>query len=107
MLDLDNAQEMIVSMWQQLGCRIKLPEEWIDAQNPQNDPKVQYNDRRRFVRFPASGKAILERSGKCSSIYVIDIARVGLGFLNAEQILPREKVRVWLPNGTMLSLAAR
>jgi PilZ domain len=62
------------------------------------------NNKRGFHRHYMRGKAILTRGEKTFGTYTKDISRKGIGLLSPVQLLPMERVALFLSNGSTLHL---
>jgi hypothetical protein len=99
MLAIDNARELIESVWLGLGCQVQLPENWGDFFEHTGMTPTEYDDRRTYSRMHFRGKAVVRHSASFYAIYTKDVSRGGIGFYHAEQLLPAERCRIWLSNG--------
>jgi hypothetical protein len=100
MLEVNDATEVSSEILQQLPCRVQLPEEWRDFFEFNGQTPSDYDDRRQFPRFYVRGKAILKLPGQLDCIYIKDVSRNSIAFLHYQQLFPRQRPMLLLPNGT-------
>jgi hypothetical protein len=107
MLEYDNSQEIIESLWQSLGCRIVLPEDanvYFAWRGPQNS---SFAGRRQHLRYNYRDKALMIHQGVTHAVYTKDISHASIGFLHFEQLFPLDHVRLYLANGAKCDLTIR
>jgi hypothetical protein len=107
MLEYDNSQEVLESLWTTLGCRIELPsesEDFFAAKGPQNS---LFAGHRQHLRYDFRDKALLIHQGTTYAVYTKDISHASIGFLHFQQLFPLERVRMYLANGAKLDLTIR
>ena len=107
MLEQRDVLSMIDRMWFQLGCEVALPEPVESYMAPKGPLPAEYVDKRRHRRFHFRQKAILTRDGVHSAVYTKNIARRGIAFLAAQQLLPLEEVSLAMPTGDRVRLVVR
>jgi len=103
----DDYSAIIEWLISKLPCHVQIPTEWGDYFDQDGLLGTKENDGRRFPRKHLRRKAILDTRSSTSSVnrqpllrvvYTRDISRVGISFLNAEQMYPEETGQLWLPN---------
>jgi hypothetical protein len=107
MLECDNSQEIVESLWRKLGCRIELPqedEEFFAVKGPQNS---MIAGRRQHLRHNYRDKALLLHRGAAYSIYTKDVSHSSIGFLHFDQLFPLDRVRLYLANGANFEATIR
>lgn len=102
MLDQRDEKDMIYALWEQIGCKICLPDGEEDFLGPQGPLPVQFEDCRQFRRFNCRGRAILIQDGTLEAIYIRDLSRGGISFLCSHPLLPQDRVELIFPNGDLL-----
>lgn len=107
MLEYDNSQEIIEGLWQSLGCRIALPEEADEYFAPKGPQNSLFAGQRQHLRYNYRDKALLVHQGVTHAVYTKDISHASIGFLHFEQLLPLERVRLYLANGAKCDLTIR
>ena len=105
MLGGSDAKLIVEKALEKLPCRVETPEAWTDFFDQTGREAGRFDDRRRDPRFHCRGKAVLKYNGTFYAIYLKNVSRRGVAFLHEGQVFPRERVRVWLPNGTSPRLA--
>lgn len=105
MLDQRHRQE-VMTLLQQLECRIVLPDAWTDRYFQESGvAATSYDERRGFVRHIYRTKAVLSieqslpairREPELVAVYSRDISRTGVGFLHSDQLFPGETCRLLL-----------
>ena len=94
----------VAGLLEELPCGVRLPEHWRGFELEEGIEPTLYSDRRRFARFRARGKAMLLYRGRRAVVYTKDASREGISFLHDEQLFPKERVRLVMPNQTHLRL---
>jgi len=107
MLDSGIQRVMVEQVWDQLGCRVALPDDLAPYFEKEGPIQAEFYDRRQFRRFYFRRKAVVERKGELCCVYTKDVSRSGIVLLHAEQIFPCEHVRVFLSNGMVLQVEVR
>ena len=107
MLECDNPQQILDTLWTQLNCRIVLPVENIRFSSAKSPQYGAFSDRRQYLRCDCHKKAVLVHRERCHAIYMRDVSHSSVGFLHAEQLFPRERVRLYLANGTKVDMTIR
>jgi PilZ domain len=102
MLDSRDDKEVIQALWEQIGCKICLPEEEKDFLGVQGPMPSLFEDRRKFRRFYCRGRALLIQDETLEAIYIGDLSRGGVCFLCSHQLMPADRVELIFPNGKLL-----
>lgn len=107
----------LAALLKALPCRIVVPAGWKKDFARRGDlPTAFHDDTRRFARAACPAAAILEiestlpafpRDQEPHSILLKDISRQGVAFLHHEQLFPRERVQLLLPNGRLTYVVCR
>lgn len=106
MLDVARGSLSFEQMLSATECRVNLPADWNEAPGASAAPQAWLDEDRRFVRFPYRTRAIIEYASTLPAIprpamrrlvYTKDLSRQGVALLNAEQLFPLERFRLWLP----------
>ena len=109
MSEQSDVQQLILN----LPCRVRLPEDPETYFARRGPLASQYDEQRRFPRFHCRTEAALvckqtlpgcPRQERNYRIYVKDISRSSIAFLHFEQLFPRERAEVILPDGGMRSI---
>lgn len=110
MLDGDDDTKLLLAdAVQQLPCDVDLPREWDDFfHRPETRPlwMVPVDKRRherRYLRAVAGLQyrqtaPVLHRPMQWLRVYMTNLSRSGIMFLHAEQLFPRERMRMVLPD---------
>ena len=106
MLDSCDANLVVDELWPTLTSIAALPVDASDFFDKTGPSPVAPDCQRRFRRFFLRTKAILEARNQQHGVYVQDVSRQGFGFLAPLQLLPREKVELWLPGKGWLGLSS-
>jgi len=116
MLDAVRSDDL-TALLKTLPNRVVIPPGWKrDSARRGEMPAAYHNDTRRFVRVPCLASAVLEvestlpyfpRDPELHSILMKDISRQGVGFLHHQQLFPRERVQLLLPNGKLSYVVCR
>lgn len=89
-------------------CRVALPDAWQDFFDRSGAMPSFPGDDRRFPRFYIRGRAAMAvvdplpgkpRDSAWHGVYTKEISREGLSLLHSEQLFPRERLEVVLPDG--------
>jgi hypothetical protein len=107
MLERGYSPEILTALFDQLGCRIALPEDpsvYFAAKGPQISA---FSDQRQFPRYNFREKALMVHRDSVHVIYTRDISHSSIGFFHAEQLFPLERVRLNLANGLSFELTIR
>lgn len=82
-------------------ARVELPADEVHDFFSLKGPMGRRDDNcRAFHRFFMRSEAILLGDGFAYAVYTCDISRQGIGFLSPEQLLPHQKCKLELPNGS-------
>ncbi|BBO35205.1 PilZ domain-containing protein [Lacipirellula parvula] len=82
-------------------ARVELSAEEAHAFFSLKGPMGRRDDNRRaFHRFFMRSEAVLLGDGFVYAVYTCDISRQGIGFLSPRQLLPHQKCKLELPNGS-------
>jgi hypothetical protein len=109
MLDALRFKEMTATL-DTLPCRVVLPPGWKDFFHRRGPQVWPGDNRRRYVRSHFPMRAMLEILGNLPAVprgreqHVVlmkDISRGGAGFMHAAPVYPGERVRLWLPTGSL------
>ncbi len=93
-----------------LPCRVVLPPGWNDFFHRRGPQVWPGDNRRRYVRSHLPLRAVMELVGNLPAVprraeeqvvIMKDISRSGVGFLHAAPVYPGERVRLWLPTGSV------
>jgi hypothetical protein len=115
MLEAD-AQNELSRRLAGLVCDIKVPRALQERLARRGALPTTYDERRKFVRFSALAKALLEvkssiqhgdRAAREFAVLRTDLSGEGLGFLHAAQLFPGDLVTVWFPTGKLDCRVAR
>jgi hypothetical protein len=102
MLGLSNEARLVVELWSSADATLELTDAEAETFFDPLGPLPSYfDDRRSFQRFYLRSKGILQRGETRLGVYTLDISRQGIGFLSPWQLLPREQLRLLMPNGTV------
>jgi hypothetical protein len=107
MLERGYSPEAIESLFDQLGCRIVLPEDpnvYFAAKGPQIS---SFSDQRQFPRYNYRQRALVVHRESVFVVYTKDISHSSIGFLHCRQLFPLERVRLCLANGLNFDLTIR
>ena len=102
MLDPRNEKNVIHALWEQIGCKIYLPEGEKDFLGAQGPLPIQFQDHRQFRRFYCRGRALLLQDDTIEAIYIVDLSRAGISFLCPHPLLPQDLVELIFPNGDLV-----
>jgi hypothetical protein len=109
MLDAVRLKEMTMAL-DALPCRVVLPPGWKDVYQRRGSQAWPGDNRRRYVRSRFPMRAVMEVLGTLPAVprgqeeHVVlmkDISRAGAGFLHADPLYPGERIRLWLPTGSV------
>lgn len=113
----DDYQAELARQFDQIACRLQLPEQWAETYFSETGAlPTTFDERRSFTRYRLRGKAILELESTIPTIprrpqkhlvFTYDVARGGLAFLHTEQLYPSEIGRLWLPTQKVVVQVAR
>jgi len=108
MLERDGARRAIAEMLDRLECEVELPSSWEDFFERTGRLATLPGDKRRYPRHYLRVAAALQhrqtfpalpRAAAWHKVYTKDISRCGLAFLHSQQLFPRERMRIILPDG--------
>ena len=97
-------QQRLEQMLKVLPCHVKIPEKWTDFFEQSGFAPTVVDERRRFARKRVRAEAVcqraqtlpaIEREHGLHRVYLFDISRCGISFIDAEQLFPNEEVVVW------------
>jgi len=106
MLNESPNERTLQHVLEKLPSQVQLPADWSDFFMLAGPVGHEYSEQRRHARMYLRGRALLERRGNYHTVYTTDISRSGLGFLHFEQLFPRERLRLWLPQGLSLAISS-
>jgi hypothetical protein len=104
MLDVGNATKLSERAWVGLSSRVVLPEHVLAALRKDPVGTVRATCHRQYPRRPFQKRVIALDGENRHACLTKDLSRKGLGFYAPVNYLPRKILRVWLPNGEMLSV---
>lgn len=93
MLDLSHASE-IAELWEDLDLHASLPtspEEFFSKSGAKSE-----REHREFERHYLRCQAIVRRELETFGVYMKDCSRAGMGLVSPVQLLPRERVQLWM-----------
>lgn len=91
--------------WEAAVDCVQLPESMRDDFLEKRGPMpMHFENKRSFHRYYMRGKAILNRGEANFGVYTKDVSRQGIGLLSPVQLLPLEKIRLELADGSVLNL---
>jgi len=108
MLEHDGARQAIGEILDRLECKVELPSSREEFFEPTGRLPTIPGDRRRYPRHYLRAVAALQcrqtfaalpRPAAWHKVYTKDISRCGLAFLHSQQLFPRERMRIILPDG--------
>jgi hypothetical protein len=102
MLDSRNEKDVIQALWEQIGCKIRLPKDEKDFFGVKGPLPTIFEDRRKFRRFYCRGRALLLQDDALEAIYIEDISQGGISFFCSHQLLPHDRVELIFPSGKLL-----
>lgn len=108
MLDRRHESTQLADWLASRPCRVELPEAWHDFFDRAGAIPSYPGDDRRFPRFYIRGRAAMafidalpgkSRDEVWHGIYTREISRDGLRLLHSEQLFPRERLQIIMPDG--------
>jgi hypothetical protein len=116
MLSRDHAADTAANLINSFACEVEIP-----ARLKENFERTGYmmsdqEKRRRFPRFHCRGEKkraglqyqstlpALPRKTSWHNVYLNNISRGGVSFLNSEPLYPREQMQLLLPNGKLVCI---
>ncbi|HVX60856.1 MAG TPA: hypothetical protein VHC19_09645 [Pirellulales bacterium] len=108
MLDRGHESTQLANWLASRPCRVELPEAWDDYFDRAGPIPSFPGDNRRFPRYYIRGRAAMAiidalpgkpRDESWHGVYTKEISREGLRFLHSEQLFPREKLQIIMPDG--------
>ncbi len=108
MLDRDHLTPPAGETLEDLACRVELPPVWEDFFEKTGALPSGADDKRRHPRhylrtYAAVGYhqtfSSVPRRQAWHKVYTKDVSRSGLAFLHSEQLFPRERLEILLPDG--------
>jgi hypothetical protein len=115
MLEAD-AQNELSRRLAGLVCDIKVPRALQERLARRGALPTTYDERRKFVRFSALAKALIEVKASILhgdaaagefAVLRIDLSGEGVAFLHVAQLFPGDLVTVWFPTGKVECRVAR
>ena len=103
----DDACNFVDSVWDHLGCRVRLPGDEASFLDPEKIPPMADDDRRVYRRMRFRRRAILLAGGRHHAIYTINISVVGLAALHHEPLQVGQEVRVRFNSAARLDYEVR
>ncbi len=109
MLGDEAARSELIDALGACRCTVRLPKEWFDFFEKSGPVPAEFGDKRRFPRVHLRAHAALHyrqtfpslpRPDHWYKVYTKDISRCGMAFLHGEQLFPRERMTVLLPDGS-------
>lgn len=110
MLDFGDQVRALVETVGPLRCEVNLPRSWKDELGQVGPLPLRYVERRRHPRFHFRVCAALEhgqtfpslpRANVWYQVFTKHLSRGGISFLHSEQLFPRERMRIVLPERGM------
>lgn len=100
MLGLSDEARVVAELWAAADVTLELSDAEAETFFAPSGPLPTYlNDRRGFQRFYLRSKGILKLGDMTLGVYTKDVSRQGIGFLSPWQLLPKERLRLLMPNG--------
>jgi hypothetical protein len=101
MLGLSHEARVVVELWAAADATLELSDAEAETFfTPSGPLQTYFDDRRGFQRFYLRSKGILKRGDTTLGVYTKDASRQGIGFLSPWQLLPNERLKLLMPNGT-------
>jgi hypothetical protein len=102
MLDSCDEKNVIEALWEQIGCKICLPEDEKVFLGVQGPLPILFQDRRKFRRFYCRTRGLLLQDNVLEAVYIGDLSRGGVSFYCFHQLMPQDRVELIFPNGEVL-----
>lgn len=99
MLDIRDSNSMIDDVWSVAMRRTKIPASWTDFFDQQGPAPIEFNNARAYHRFYLRTKAVVVVGAQHLAGYTKDVSRLGMGVYVPIQLFPRQRIRVWVPEG--------
>jgi len=103
MLGRDDGRDSIEQWWEHAEQKATLPMAlsygFFRTEGP-TELRTQHN-KRAFHRFYMRKKAIVKRREAALGVYTKDVSRHGVGFLSPVQLMPRERIQLFLPSADL------
>ena len=84
----------IDEIWRVAWPKAHLPETATDFFDQSGPANLVFQSQRRFHRFYARGKAVLDRGGTHLGVFTKDVSRDGLGFLSPVELARHERLEL-------------
>jgi hypothetical protein len=104
MLDLSHETALSEQLWNTLESRTVLPESLQGYLQKQGGDVVLAGCQRRYIRTPLRKTAIALVGDQRHACFAKDLSRMGIGFYAPINLLPRQLLQLWLPNGKVVPL---
>lgn len=104
MLDLSHETALSEQLWQALESRTLLPESLQGFLQKPSGGAVTASCQRRYARTPLNRIAIALVGDKRHACFAKDLSRMGIGFYSPVNLLPKQALQLWLPNGKTVPL---
>ena len=112
----DNYHEQLKKLILITEHKVTLPVKWGNFFVKWENVHPYHDDRRQFMRRNFRIECILEleqsilnipRQHQYYHVYIKDLSRNGIGFLNSQQLFPGERAQLWLPTAKISVCVAR
>ena len=109
-------RDRLTQMLAVLPCRVEIPAKWTDFFDQSGFAPSMSDERRRFARVRIRSDAVcevmrtlpaIERQHALHRIYLCDISRSGISFLNAIQLFPCEEIVLWTSSAKVKAVVRR
>jgi hypothetical protein len=104
MLGLGNESTLTEQDWHALSSKVDLPDSISQHLCLKGHDGAMMGCQRRYARLPVHKMAILIDGADQHACISKDVSRIGMGFYSPMDFLPNKTVRLWLPNGQIVSL---
>jgi hypothetical protein len=104
-LVIRDEERLIEGAWESAQVQTQLPAAMAKSFFAHSGPmRGHFDNRRSFHRYYLRDKALLTRGESLLGVYTKDVSRQGICLLSPLQLFPKERVELWLPNGSIYQL---
>jgi hypothetical protein len=107
MLDIAHDKQLIEELWESAPTKVRLTDSLRQFMEQHGAMPIYQDNRRAYHRYFMRGKAVVLRGDTTLAAYTKDVSRQGIGFLSPVQLLPKERVRLRVPNAQLSLEIAR
>jgi hypothetical protein len=98
MLEFNHDPKPLEDLWQSTVKKVEMSDSMKAEFFSVTGAPLFFDNRRTYHRYQMRGKAVLQRGDAMLGTYTKDVSRQGIAFLSPVPLLPKEHVKLRMPN---------